>query len=57
MINWAAFGFCSVFVLFVYWPLIQEEEEEEEEEDWFGLASLFNGISTFVGHLMSNLSY
>ena len=24
--------------------------------DWFGLVSLFNGISTFVGYLMPKLS-
>ena len=28
---------------------------ETSEEDWFGLVSLFNGISTFVGYLMPKL--
>ena len=27
----------------------------QDDVDWFGLISLFNGISTFVGYLMSKL--
>ena len=27
----------------------------EYKRDWFGLVSFFNGISTFVGYLMTKL--
>ena len=33
------------------YPILGNEEKKRNHEDWFGLVSLFNGISTFEVYL------